>query len=144
MLSRRSFLTKSATAAAAAVAAPAILGSLLPGCSGQNRLKNFGFISGIIGKELEGDWKAVLKKTTEFGFTEIEIGDYLGDSASGFLSFCKEIGLTPVAGGIGFNAGNDDTLKRLILKEFCKYAVILAMAYRGSFGLMNADKAQRS
>ena len=138
MLSRRSFLTKSATAAAATVAAPAILGSLLPGCSGQNRLKNFGFISGIIGKELEGDWKAVLKKTTEFGFTEIEIGDYLGDSASGFLSFCKEIGLTPVAGGIGFNAGNDDTLKRLdALKELgLKYAVSYwPWLTGGSFGL---------
>jgi hypothetical protein len=27
------------------------------------KLTNFGFISGIIGEELKGDWKAVLKKT---------------------------------------------------------------------------------
>ncbi|HJZ38963.1 MAG TPA: sugar phosphate isomerase/epimerase [Bacteroidales bacterium] len=124
-LSRRSFINKSATAAAAAMAAPAVLGSLLPSCSGLGKLEKFGFISGIIGKELEGDWKAILKKAAEFGFTEIETGNFLGDSAAGFLAFCKEIGIKPVAGGVGFNAGADDTSKRLDnLKELgLKYAV---------------------
>lgn len=124
-LSRKSFIKKSATLAAATLAAPAILGSLLPGCSGQNRLNNFGFISGIIGKELKGDWKSILKRAAEFGFTEIETGNFLGDSAEGFLAFCKEIGIKPVAGGVEFNAGTDDTAKRLDdLKELgLKYAV---------------------
>jgi len=110
---------------AATAAAPAVLGSLLPACSGQDRLKKFGFISGIIGKELKGDWKAVLKKAVEFGFSEIETGDYLGDSAAGFSAFCKEIGLTPVAGGIGFNENADVTSKRLdaLIELGLKYAV---------------------
>ncbi|MBN1789739.1 MAG: TIM barrel protein [Bacteroidales bacterium] len=123
MLSRRSFLQKSTVAAAAAVTTPIVLNSLA--CSGVHKLKNFGFISGIIGKELEGDWKAVLKKTVEFGFSEIEIGDYLGNSAVEFLAYCKEIGLKPVAGGIGFGTETDETSKRLdALNELgVKYAV---------------------
>lgn len=124
MLNRRSFLTKSA-AAAAAIATPSVLTSLSWACSGRQQIKNFGFISGIIGKELEGDWKAVLRKTVEFGYTEIETGDYLGDSAASFLAFCKEIGLTPIAGGVGFNAPDDETLRRFdALNELgVKYAV---------------------
>jgi len=48
----------------------------------------------------------------EFGFSEIEIGDYLGNSAADFLAYCKEIGLTPVAGGIGFGTEATETAKR--------------------------------
>jgi sugar phosphate isomerase/epimerase len=113
-------------ATAAAFATPAILGSISLSCSNEHRLKKFGFISGIIGKELEGDWKTVLKKAVEFGFTEIEIGEYLGDSAAGFLAYCREIGLTPVAGGIGFNDGGDEIAKRLDALNALnmKYAVV--------------------
>lgn len=125
MLTRRSFFTRSAIAAATAMAAPSVLAYLSSSCSNGHRLKNIGFISGIIDKELEGDWKAVLKKTVEFGYSEIETGDYLGDSATSFLAFCKEIGLTPVAGGVGFNAADDETLRRFdALNELgVKYAV---------------------
>jgi sugar phosphate isomerase/epimerase len=126
MLTRRSFITKSLVATAAATAIPAVLNSLTLACSGEKKLKKIGFISGIIGKELEGDWKSILRKTVEFGFSEIEIGDYLGESASTFLEYCKEIGLTPVAGGIDFNASDEDSLKRIdALKELgLKYAVV--------------------
>ena len=122
MLSRRSFLQKSA---AAAIAVPSLLSPIQWTCSGGHQLKKIGFISGIIGKELEGDWKAVLKKTVEFGFSEIEIGDYLGNSAADFLAYCKEIGLAPVAGGIGFGTEATETAKRLdALNELgLKYAV---------------------
>jgi sugar phosphate isomerase/epimerase len=125
MLSRRSFIKRSAATAATTIATSGILSSLLSSCSGQGKLKKIGFISGIIGRELEGDWKSILKKTVEYGFSEIEIGDYLGDTASSFLAYCKEIGLTPIAGGVGFNTGVDDTTKRLeALKELgLKYAV---------------------
>jgi sugar phosphate isomerase/epimerase len=126
MISRRSFITKSVVATAAATAVPAFLSSLSMACSGERKLKKIGFISGIIAKELEGNWKSVLRKTVEFGFSEIEIGDYLGDSASAFLKYCKEIDLIPVAGGIDFNASDEDTLKRIdTLKELgLKYAVV--------------------
>jgi len=123
--SRRTFISRFAAAATASMGTPVFLNSLLASCSGQNRLKKFGYISGIIGKELEGDWKSVLKTTVGFGFTEIETGDYLGDSATGFLKYCREIGLTPVAGGIDFNSDAGQTAKRLdALNELgLKYAV---------------------
>jgi len=126
MSTRRSFISSTAIAAAATVAVPATLSFTPWTSSGDQKLKKFGFISGIIGNELKGDWKSVLKKTVEFGFTEIEIGDYLGDSASVFLDYCKEIGLTPVAGGIGFNDGGDETTKRLDALNALnmKYAVV--------------------
>ncbi len=144
MLSRRSFIKKSAVTAATTFAIQGILNPLLTSCSGQGRLKKFGFISGIIGKELEGDWKAVLKKTVEYGFSEIEIGDYLGDTASSFLAYCKDIGLTPIAGGVGFNTGADDTTKRLeALKELeLKYAVVYWPWLNG--GPFTPDDCRRS
>jgi len=122
MTTRRTFIQKSAIAA---VMAPLAANSLLTACNSETQLRKFGFISGIIGKELEGDWKAVLKKTAEFGYSEIETGDFLGSSAVEFLDFCKNIGLTPVAGGVGFNAPDDETLRRLdALDELeLKYAV---------------------
>jgi sugar phosphate isomerase/epimerase len=127
MIPRRSFISKSAAAVAAvAVTVPVSLGSLSWAYSGDRKLKKFGFISGIVGKELEGDWKTVLKKTVEYGFTEIETGDYLGDSAAGFLAFCKEISLTPVAGGINFTTNEEEVMKQLdTLNELkVKYAVV--------------------
>jgi sugar phosphate isomerase/epimerase len=122
MLTRRSFITKSASATAGIM----LLDSYLSSCTGKHTLDKIGYISGIIGKELEGDWKAILKQTVDFGFSEIETGDYLGNSAREFLSYCKQIGLTPVAGGIDFNAGKEDSLKRLdaLATLNLKYAVV--------------------
>ena len=100
MTTRRTFIATASTAAASMLA---FSPSLFAGTEGQ-KLKNIGFISGIIGKELKGDWKSVLKKTVEYGFNEMEPGNYFGDSAASFLAFCKEIGLMPVAKGITFNA----------------------------------------
>lgn len=121
MITRRSFLTTSATAASSLL----LLNSPLMAASGKTSLKKFGYISGIIGKELQGDWKAVLKQTVDFGFSEIEIGRYLGDSASGFLSYCKEIGLKPIAGGISFSEKEDELKKKLdgLAELNLKYAV---------------------
>lgn len=125
MITRRTFLTRSATAIAATVTLPSVVSSLSWSCTNDHRLKNIGFISGIIGKELEGDWRTVLKQAAELGYTEMETGDYLGDTASSFLAYCRSIGLTIVAGGVGFNAADDETLRRLdALKELgADYAV---------------------
>ena len=128
MISRRKFFKGSFAAIAVAAITPDF--SLMPG---REKLKNIGFISGIIDKELKGDWKSVLKKTAEFGYTEIETGEFLGDSAEGFLSFCKEIGLTPVAGGINFTDPRDKILKSLdLIKSLkMKYAVAYWPWYTG-------------
>jgi sugar phosphate isomerase/epimerase len=121
MDTRRSFIKKSSAALAAALVFDRVSFSMRPA----TKLERFGYITGIIGKELKGDWKAVLKKTAEFGYSEIETGSYLGDSAESFLAYCQEIGLKPVAGGIDFKSTGDELLKSLQrLNELkVKYAV---------------------
>ena len=120
MVTRRNFIANAAATTAALMAFPQLANSLP-----RKRLKNFGYITGIIGKELEGDWKSVLKKTAEMGYTEIETGKYLGDSATAFLSYCREIGLKPVVGGIGFTTDKDELQKQIdaLLQLEMKYAV---------------------
>lgn len=124
MINRRKFL-QTVTAGTAAVVIP---GTFLS-CNGSriNRLDNIGFISGIIGRELrEGDWKEVLSKTVEMGYTEIETGNYLGESAASFLRFCNSEGLRPVAGGGSFSRNMDEVnsaLERLNALEL-RYAVM--------------------
>jgi sugar phosphate isomerase/epimerase len=139
MLTRRSFILKSA---AAAVATAFVSDAL--SLTAENKLRKFGFISGIIGKELKGDWKAVLKKTVEYGFSEIETGSFPGESASTFLSFCKEIGLTPVAGGITISAKGDELIKGLnLINELkMKYAVVYWPWLTG--GPFKADDCKKS
>ncbi len=121
MITRRSFLTTSATAAASLL----LMNQQLLASAGKNKLKNLGYISGIIGKELNGNWKSILKQTVDFGFTEIETGKYLGDSATGFLAYCKEIGMKPIAGGISFTDKEDELKKKLdsLAELNLKYAV---------------------
>lgn len=126
MISRRTFITRSAAAAAVAVAGPLPFASVSGFNPGNDRLDKFGFISGIIDKELKGDWKSILKQAAGFGFSEIETGGYLGDSASSFLSFCSSIGLKPVAGGISISARDEELAKQLnALNDLgVKYAVV--------------------
>jgi sugar phosphate isomerase/epimerase len=107
MLSRRFFLKSTALTAAGALLLRNNAFAFAPA-----KLK-FGFISGIIGKELEGDWKEVLKKTVDYGFSEIELGKYMGESASEFMSYCKKIGIRPVAGFVPFTDKKDEIEKSL-------------------------------
>ncbi len=66
-------------------------------CISERRLENIGYISGILGPNLEErDWQSIFRQTVDFGYSEIEIGNYLGESASSFLAFCSDIGLKPV------------------------------------------------
>jgi sugar phosphate isomerase/epimerase len=140
MSTRRTFIATASTAAASMLA---FSPSLFAGREGQ-KLKNIGFIAGIIGKELKGDWKAVLKKTVEYGFNEMEPGNYLGDSAASFLAFCKEIGIKPVAKGISFNA-KEDVLKKEI-ESIHELEIRNAILYwpwlvGGPFGLEDCKKS---
>ncbi len=110
MLKRRNFLkTLTAGSAFVAVSHPFFASSF----SNKRKLQNIGYISGIIKEELKGDWKSVLKKTVEYGYSEIETGSYLGESAESFLSFCMKIGLKPVAGGIKFSDNMDEVKKSI-------------------------------
>jgi hypothetical protein len=121
MFSRRKFLQLSSLSAASVC-----MGSSLTLATGSSKkLENFGFISGIVGKELKGDWKAVLRKAAEYGFTEIETGNYLGDSAAGFLSFLRSVGIKPVIGGIPFTADKAELKQGLdkLAELEMKYAV---------------------
>jgi len=110
MISRKRFISLSGSAFAAVCLAPESF-SIKQG----HRLKKLGFISGIIDKELRGDWRTVLKKAASYGYTEIETGSYMGESAVDYLTFLKEIGLLPVAGGISFNSGEEELVKNFNL-----------------------------
>jgi sugar phosphate isomerase/epimerase len=128
MITRRQFITGTAAAVTVALITPESLAF-----KGKKKVKNFGFISGIIGKELEGDWKAVLKQAASYGFTEIETGNFMGESADKFLGYLKEIGLSLPAGGFEFKASEDELKKSMsLLKSLkVKYAIVYWPWYTG-------------
>jgi len=123
MFTRRKFVQ---TLTAGTIAALAEYPLFALNSEGNRQLKNIGFIEGILEKELEGDWKTILRKTVDYGYTEIEIGRYLGESAKTFLKDCSEIGIKPIAGGTLFSKDMDEVIKSLYsLNELnLKYAVI--------------------
>ena len=123
MNTRRDFIKTSAFATAGILAASPILS--MTG-EGKNKLKNFGFISGIAGEAMKADWKGTLKKAVEFGFTEIEGGSNHAASPQEFLSYCKEVGIKPIAGALDFKTKNEDLSKVFHnLNELkLKYAVV--------------------
>jgi len=102
--------------------------------AGNSKLKNFGFISGIAGEAMKADWKGTIKKAVEFGFTEIEGGANHASSPQEFVSYCKQVGIKPVAGGIDFKATGDklqaefDKINALKMK----YAVVYWPWYGGA------------
>ena len=136
---RRKFIKGFAVVGTTALIAPSLLAY-----SPERKLKNIGFISGIIEKELKKDWKDALKKAASFGFTEFETGGYMGASPQEFLGFCREINLLPVAGFINFN-GDDEELKKnidLIKQLNMKYGVTYWPWYTG--GPFSLDDCRRS
>lgn len=139
MVSRRKFITGSAAAAATM-----ILSIDSVSCSGGRKLRSFGFISNIIGKELEGNWREVLEHVQALGYTEIETGDYLGDSAQTYVSFLKKTGITPIAGALGFVAKDEDLYKNftLINRLQMKYSVVYWPWYTG--GPFNLEDCKRA
>lgn len=139
MTTRRNFIKSSAATISAA-----FLSQALFAFPEGKKLENFGFISGIIGKELDGDWRAVLKQAASYGFKEIETGNYMGESAESFLAFLKSIGMSLPIGGFEFKA-NDDELKNsmTLLKSLnVKYAVVYWPWYTGGpFTLEDCKKS---
>ena len=123
MNTRRNFLKTSAFATVGILAASPFLSIA---AEGKDKLKKFGFISGIAGEVMKVDWKGTLKKAVEFGFTEIEGGSDFASSPQEFLSYCKQIGITQIAGGLDFKAKSEDLNKIFDnLNELkLKYAVV--------------------
>ena len=121
MITRRKFITRSATVAIAATFAPDTFAAI-----SSKKLGRIGFIEGIIDKELKADWKAALRETVKYGYTEIEVGRFMGESAKTFLKDCKEIGIKPVAGGAVFSKDMDEVKKSLdkLNALDLKYAVV--------------------
>lgn len=139
MITRRKFISTTAIAAYAAM-----LSADLFALQGKKKLGNFGFISGIISKELREDWKGALKKAASFGYTEIETGNYMGESAEGFLSYLRETGLKHVAGGFEFKSSDEDLKKSLdLLTQLkVKIAVVYWPWYTGGpFSLADCKKS---
>lgn len=128
MITRRKFISTTAIAASAAM-----LPMNLFNLQEKKKIKNFGFISGIIGIELKGDWKAVFKQAASYGFTEIETGNFMGESADSFLSYLNSIGLSLPVGGFEFKASGDELKKSMnLLKSLkIKYAVVYWPWYTG-------------
>ncbi len=123
MQSRRKFLSNLALGSAALVLSNPFLSCAT---EGNRKLKDFGYISGIIKDELKEDWKAALRKTAAMGYTEIETGSYYGKSVEEFLTFCAEIGIKPIAGGTRLYEDMDElnnSLDQLNALDL-KYAVI--------------------
>ena len=128
MITRRKFISTTAIAAAATMLSIDALS-----LQGKKKLQNFGFISGIIGKELKGDWKAVLKQAASYGFTEIETGNFMGETADSYLAYLKEIGMTLPVGGFEFKASEEELKKSMnLLKSLkVKYAIVYWPWYTG-------------
>ena len=96
MNTRRNFIRTSAFATAGIFAANPLLSVA---AEGKSKLKSFGFISGIASEAMKADWKGTLKQAVEFGFSEIEGGSNFASSPQEFVTFCKEIGIKPIASG---------------------------------------------
>ena len=122
MQSRRRFIKNLAVAGAAAAATP------LMSCTDKtpHQLEDFGFISGLIGKEMKADWRGALQQAADMGFTEYEGGSY-GDSPQEFLSYLKSVGLKPVVSGIKFSEDMDE------VKQSFDTALALEMPYVVSY-----------
>jgi sugar phosphate isomerase/epimerase len=109
----------------AAASASAIILPHLSACNSRKQLANFGFISGILEKELVGNWQNVLREVASFGYTEIETGGFLGESPESYAAFLNEIGIKPVAGWVDFSDTDEKLAERfdLINKMGMKIAV---------------------
>lgn len=98
MITRRKFVKNMAVGTAGVYAANSMFACSAPV---ERRIENLGYITGILGRSLrEGDWQAILRQTAEMGYTEIETGNYMGESLPAFRAFLSDIGLKAVAAGI--------------------------------------------
>lgn len=62
-------------------------------------LKDLGFITNIIEKEIHDDWRGTLEKVAGMGYKYFESGEVYGDSLEDYKKFLKNIGLIPLTAG---------------------------------------------
>jgi len=139
MISRKRFISLSGSAVAAVCLAPELFS-----LQQEHKLKKFGFIAGIIDKELRGDWRTILREVASYGYTEIETGSYLGESAEDYLDFLKETGLLPVAGGINFNAGEEELIKNFNLLKSLEIGIAVVYWPWHTGGPFSLEDCKRS
>jgi len=98
-LSRRKFLGLAAVATTAAVVTgPAAVAAAKP----QRRLEKFGFITSIVRKELEQDWRKGLEQASKCGFSQIESRYHQGESVQEYLRYVNDLGMRPSVGSVDF------------------------------------------
>jgi sugar phosphate isomerase/epimerase len=93
--SRRTFVRQTLLGSLGLLAASTLLNAAEPA----GRLKEIGLILGVLQKELKEDWEGTLRKVAQMGYTQVEFGNFYGESPASFKKFLKEVGLKPVAGG---------------------------------------------
>ncbi|HLN74409.1 MAG TPA: sugar phosphate isomerase/epimerase [Prolixibacteraceae bacterium] len=105
---RRQFIT---TLGLSAMAVSAGIPAWAMGKAGQ--LEKIGFISGIVDNFIKEDWKGTLEKLAKQGYTEMESGNYMGDSPAEFKKVCQSLGINPFAGGSSMAGMLKDTDKQI-------------------------------
>lgn len=118
MLSRREFI-------GSLLAAGAALSHVDTSASDNRKVRSLGFISGMIKSDIERDWKSALRQAAALGYTELEISDCPSKSVAEFLSFCSDINLKPVGGGIAMSTDRTTFEARLdmLVEMKMEYAV---------------------
>ena len=140
MKTRRDFIRTSVFAAGAL----AVNSHLGWAGEAKSKLKKFGFISGIVQKEMQADWMGTMKKAAEFGFTEIEGGTNYASSPKEFIKVCNDLGFTPIAGSIDFKIEENELQKAFDKINECKqeYVIVYWPWYTG--GPFQLDDCKKS
>jgi sugar phosphate isomerase/epimerase len=85
--------------------------------TGPSSLRNLGFITNIIAKEIKDDWRGTLEKVAGMGYKYFESGAVYGDSLEDYKSFLKNIGITPLAAGASMAQFLDENSFNDLLKR---------------------------
>ena len=99
-------------------------GSLLNGIN-FNRLDTVGLIVNVLEKELKSDWQDTLRKVASKGYSQLEYGNYYGDSIEYFKKFMNSIHLQSLSGG----SSMAEMKKEAVLNKMIEEALYLQKKY---------------
>lgn len=110
-MNRRTYLRTAGTALSGLALTPA----LYNGCSRvEDPLHQFGLITNIVQESIRMDHRGTLRQLAEMGYRYLEFGGTWGEDPGSLLSFMKEIGIIPLAGGTSMAALQGDDLQKHI------------------------------
>ncbi|MGW8314816.1 MAG: sugar phosphate isomerase/epimerase family protein [Bacteroidales bacterium] len=110
-MNRRAYIRTTGTALSGLALAP----SLYRGCSmGKDPLHQFGLITNVVQESIRNDHRGTLTRLAEMGYRYLEFGGTWGEDPGRLLTFMKEIGITPLAGGTSMAALQGDGLQKTI------------------------------